>query len=150
MPAFIHIQSNGQDLPGINHYSGALNLSDYTQIVSFYNDLTVSQDNRQPLPIGPYTVVKNVDHISPMIVEAMIGKMEINAQIKFYQASGTGGLEEGHRITLLGGRITGIRTEVQYIDQNAVNIPLERISIMPGMVRWESTLGGASHEYNPG
>ncbi len=152
MPAYIHIQRNGQALPGTHYAPSYLHaqLVDYTQVVSFYNDLTASQDNRQPVPIGPYTVVKNVDHISPMIVEAMTGKMEINAQIKFYGVvSNDGQLDEVSRITLLGGRITGIRTEVQYIDQSAANIPLERISIMPGSVRWESPLGGEFHEYTP-
>ena len=159
MPAFIHLQANGNNLPGGSNVYSALagiELSDYTQIISFYQDTARPWRSSQHqtaiagrTEVSPFTIVKNTDTITPLLLDAMLQNKSINAHIKFFDQGGLeGSAREAYRITLMNAQIVSVRTELQYTTPSDHSMPLERVSIQPAQFNQESPLGNSTVQWN--
>ena len=147
MPTFVHIQANGTNLPGRSAISeiAGLDLQGHTQIASFYQDTTMPGSQSSGITStrvqsSAYTFVKTLDGISPLLLQALTQNQTINANFRFFDVGPDGAAREAHRITLLQGRITGLRMEMQHLDGNSNSLPLERVSIIAHTVTTESFL----------
>ena len=155
MAAFIHITVDGGELQGSSAIQtmGGVDLTDHTQVLSMYFDASVSERDvgrmrsASNLVLSPVTIVKAVDGISPRLQAAFHESQNVDAQIRcFTRHPQTGESMEAHVYTLLQSRIVGIRVELPDYGSD-IRPPLERVSILPTIIRSTSELSNENDEW---
>ncbi len=152
MISLIHIQANGENLPGSNNQQQLGDeVFEYTEIYSLYQESYSSTSQTGSVSRtagrvqhGPFTFVKAVDRISPLLTSALVENKVINANLRLYVPADAGQLIEYHRITLLQGRLTSLRVEMQ----DPTSPALERFTILADQVNSESTVGNTAYQYD--
>ncbi|MEM6707212.1 MAG: type VI secretion system tube protein Hcp [Pseudomonadota bacterium] len=157
MRVFMHMQANGNNLPGRSAISemGGMDLADHTELVAFFADASRPM---QPsangaritggLTQGPFSIVKTLDGISPMLAQALHQNQTVNANLLFFRTGQDGVSILAHTMTLLNARIVGQRYEYQLLADGPQSLVHERISIVAPNVRSTSNLNDAEFEWN--
>ncbi len=92
--------------------------------------------------LSPITIVKTLDHISPMLQESLQQNHMMTVLIRIFgQDPDDGGRVETHNLTLQQARISGIRVELPTGSPGTIPRPLERVSFLPATFVHESVLG---------
>ena len=153
MSVYIHLQANGADLPGRANQPeiGGIDLTDHTEVVNYFSEsarLRANNGVAAALQTSPYTVVKAFDGISPLLAKALEENQLVNANLLFFARAAGGQWLQSHSITLLNGRLTGLRQEYQLPAGTGGGTVFERITIQPTTIRWRSFIQQTEHEWN--
>jgi len=146
------LKANGNDIQGEgtpNQGGG----NDYINGLGFDHEVVVvpgtggvAGARRQHKPIR---IVKPIDKATPLLYKAMVQNEVISGEFRFWRAhpSGDGTQEQYYKVTITGGRITGVRnwkTNTRDLSADRAG-DLEEVSITYQTITWTWTDGGIEH-----
>ncbi len=136
------LTANGTTIPG----EGTANPgggNDYINGLGFDHEVIVVAGRRTHKPIR---IVKPIDKATPLLYKALVQNEVISGEFRFWRPSpsGDGSQEQYYKVTITGGRITGVRnwkTNTRDLSADRAG-DLEEVSITYQSITWTWTEGG--------
>lgn len=131
---------SSQDSIG-NKYQSAH--TDEIMVIAYHHNMANIGNLNKPTH-GPILITKGVDKSSPLLAQALSSREEINCTISFYRVSSFGIQEKFYSVSVQGGIIVDLTSDMPHAVLHGDAEPEEQLAIRYREITWTHHLAGTT------